>query len=116
MMYAPRALRHFSLAAMQGRAPDVEAPGRAPPIKAGPSEVRPARRRAVVRLWVPATLIFLLLAPFALLLAPLIYLAPRPYRVRPFAAVFGLGHLLLSLGGAVIDIDAPDALVRIRIL
>ena len=116
MMYAPRALRHFSLAAVEGRAPRVEASRHRAPIEVGPSQVRPAPRRTVVRLWVPATLVFLLLAPFAFILAPLICLAPRPYRVSPFAAVFGLGRLLLSLGGTLVDIDAPDALVRIRIL
>jgi hypothetical protein len=116
MMYAPRALRHFSLAAAEGRAPRIEASPRPEQVKVRSSQVRPAPRRTVVRLWVPATLVFLLLAPFAFLLAPLICLAPRPYRVSPFAAVFGLGQLLLSLGGTLVDIDARDALVRIRIL
>ena len=116
MMYAPRALRHFSLAAAEGRAPRIEAPLRPEPVKVRPLAVRPAPRRTVVRLWVPATLVFLLLAPFAFLLAPLIYLAPRPYRVSPLATVLGLGQLLLSLGGTVVDVDAPDALVRIRIV
>jgi hypothetical protein len=69
----------------------------------------------VVRLWLPMTLIFLLLAPFALLLAPLIYLAPRPYGDRPLATVLGVGQVLLSLGGTVVDVDTPEALVRIRI-
>ena len=130
MMYAPRALRHFSLAALEGHAHRVEGlrrqePLRAVPAKVGPmrtkpprvvpSEVLPPRGRTVVRLWIPATPIFLLLAPFALLLAPLIYLAPRPYRLDPLAAVLGLGRLLLSLGGTVVDVDTPEALVRIRI-
>jgi hypothetical protein len=69
----------------------------------------------VVRLWLPLTLLFLLLAPFALLLAPLLYFAPRPYNVRPFATVAALGVVLLSLSGTVVDLDTPDALVRIRI-
>ncbi len=76
---------------------------------------RPDRSRVVVRLWLPLTLLFLLLAPFAILLSPLIWLAPRPYRDRPFATVIGLGVLLLSLGGTTVEVDAPDALVRIRI-
>jgi hypothetical protein len=122
MMYAPRALRHFSLAAMEGRAHRVELPARPEPMPVGPSPARPlkpagpARSRTVVRLWLPATLIFLLLAPFALLLAPLICLAPEPYGRRPFATVWSLGAVLLSLGGTAIDVDAPEALIRIRIV
>jgi len=75
----------------------------------------PPHRRVVVRLWLPMTPIFLILAPFAILLAPLLYGVPRPYCERPFATVFGVGALLLSLGGAVVDVDTPEALVRIRI-
>jgi hypothetical protein len=123
MIYAPRALRHFSLAAMEGgvgRAPEPPkaARSRVVPMEAQPRPVgpmRPARPRTVVRLWLPTTFIFLLLAPFALLLAPLVYLAPRPYGDRPWATVMGVGQLLLSLGGTVVEVDTPEALVRIRI-
>ena len=96
---------------------------------------RPARRnrvagqkRTVVRLWLPLTPLFIILAPFALLLAPLLWLAPRllPNRrgarvvraalaVRPFRTVFGLGAVLMALSGTLVDVDTPDALVRIRI-
>ena len=117
MIYAPRALRHFAFAAMEG-AQEPETPGRPRPSKVRPlpaRTLRPVGRRTVVRLWLPLTLLFLLLAPFALLLAPLLYLAPRPYNVRPFATVATLGVALLSLGGTVVDVDTPDALVRIRV-
>jgi hypothetical protein len=128
MIYAPRALRHFSLAAMEGgvgrapepprAAPTRAVPPRVVPMKAQPRPVKPlgpTRPRTVVRLWLPTTFIFLLLAPFALLLSPLIYLAPRPYGDRPLATVLGVGQVLLSLGGTVVDVDTPEALVRIRI-
>lgn len=123
MIYAPRALRHFSLAAMEGRenrAPDRPkgVPPKVVPMTARPRPVRPmgpARSRTVVRLWLPMTFIFLLLAPFALLLSPLICLAPRPYGERPLATVLGVGQLLLSLGGTMVEVDTPQALVRIRI-
>jgi len=78
---------------------------------------RPPRRRVTVRLWLPATALFWLLAPFPLFLAPLAYLAPARFRpANPYAAVLGVGRLLISLGGTVVDVDTPDALVRIRIL
>jgi len=117
---APRAIRHFGLAAIEGRARRTaqalapETPR--PPTLAEPRPIRPPRRRTVVRLWLPATLLFLLLAPFAFLLAPCIYfVTPRRMRTAPFATVLGLGRVLLSLGGTVIDIDSPDAFVSLRI-
>jgi hypothetical protein len=119
MIYAPRALRHFSLAAMEGGVGRAPEPLKVVPKKAAPprpvTPMRPARQRTVVRVWLPATFIFLVLAPFALLLAPLIYFAPRPYGERPWATVLGVGRLLLSLGGTVVEVDTPEALVRIRI-
>lgn len=114
MIYAPRALRHFAFAAMEARAHRMEGPLRPPP-QVRPAQAAPARPRTVVRLWLPVTVLFLLLAPFALLLAPLLYFAPRPYGVRPFAAVAAFGVMLLSLGGTVVDVDTPDALIRIRL-
>ncbi|WP_372786604.1 hypothetical protein [Phenylobacterium sp.] len=110
---APKAMRHFGLAAMEARAVDTRRALQSRPAPA-PTPVAP-HRRTVVRLWLPLTPLFLLLAPVATLLAPLIYFAPRPYGDRPFATVMGIGALLLNLGGTVVDVDTPDALVRIRI-
>jgi hypothetical protein len=115
---APRAVSRMGLAIMEARAAGDTSPRPpAAPVRPAPLYPAPAapRRRTVVRLWLPATLIFLLLAPFALLLAPLLYFAPPPYGARPFATVAGLGRVLLSLGGTVVDVDTPDALVRIWI-
>ena len=124
---APRAIGRFGEAILEARAADgdrehrhVHYPRPPRPVSRrdlqawGPTPVEP-RHRPVIRLWLPSTLIFLLLAPFALLLAPLLYLAPPPYGVRPFATIVGLGSVLLSLGGTEVDVDAPDALVRIRL-
>jgi len=124
MIYAPRAIRHFSLAAAEARArrtgDAARAAPRMRPLEAQPRPALPAQppratRRFALRLWLPLTPLFLILAPFALLLAPLGYFAPRPYGDRPFATVLGLGALLLSLGGTVVDVDAPDARISIRI-
>lgn len=100
----PRAVRHFGEVALQDRAPRT----------AGATSPRP--RRVVVRLWLPTTALFCLLAPFALLIAPLGYLAPRRYRVSPFAAAFAIGRLLISLGGTVVHVDTPEALISLRLL
>jgi len=138
---SPRAVSHFGLAAMEARAARTRAasqppprpgslgpfpqmppgpqsgqapPSLVPPGPAGPAATRP--RRVVIRLWLPLTALFLLLAPFALLLTPLIWLCTPPrYRTRPLASVIGLGRVLLSLGGTVVHVDTPEALVSIRI-
>lgn len=120
MIYAPRALLHFGFAAMEARASratpaDRPRPPQVRPVQVQAAPARPVSSRTVVRLWLPLTLLFLVLAPFALLLAPLLYFAPRPYNVRPFATVAALGVVLLSLSGTVVDVDTPEALVRIRI-
>jgi hypothetical protein len=106
---SPRAVRHFGLAAMEARAERTRQVGVRPEAQARPP------RRVVVRLWLPMTPIFLLLAPFAMLLIPLLYLAPPLRRMNCAAAVFILGDALLALSGTVVDVDTPDALVRIRI-
>ena len=121
MIYAPRALRHFSLAAMESRAHRVEAPERPRRVEVLPSDIQPARARpprsrTVVRLWLPTTFIFLLLAPFAFLLAPCIYVCTPPaLRTPPFATALAFGRVLLSLSGTVVHVDTPEALVSIRV-
>jgi hypothetical protein len=90
-----------------------------------PTPVRIGQRRPAtqggeavrLRLWAPLTPLFWLLSPFAVLLAPLVWVwLPRSRRPsRPFAAVFALGRVLVSLSGTVIEIDAPDVRLFIRI-
>ena len=92
----------------------------------GASAGRPAyRRRQAERadrrgpvnigLWIPTTVIFALLAPFALLATPFLYLAPRDIIPDPPRAVFGLGAVLFSLSGTVVDVDTPDARIRLHL-
>lgn len=118
---APRAIGRFGEAILEARASQAASTPRPAPARQR-GAVRPyhpagapPQRRTVVRLWLPSTLLFLLLAPFALLLAPFLYWIPSPYCARPFATVWSVGAVLLSLSGTVVDVDTPDALVRIRL-
>jgi hypothetical protein len=120
MFDSPRAIRHFGLAALEARARRTEHAMRtAPPAaqpRSAPGQARPRARRVVVRLWLPLTALFLLLAPFVFLLAPLIYVCTPPsLRAPPFATAWKLGAVLLSLGGTVVHVDTPEALVSLRI-
>jgi len=71
--------------------------------------------RTVVRLWLPLTLLWIVLAPFAILFAPLLALAPQTRGIRAFRAAFAVGAALFALSGTVVDVDTPDALVRVHI-
>jgi hypothetical protein len=75
---------------------------------------RPAPSRAHVSLWVPTTVIFALLAPFALALSPFLLLAPPRYRLGPHT-VLAFGAVLFALSGTHVDVDTPDARVRIQL-
>jgi len=84
------------------------------PMAAG---ARPQKRpQTVVRLWLPLTVIALLLAPFAVMAAPLLYLVPRPWRGRPLPVVLAIGRVLLALGGTEVDVRTRDAIVRLKIV
>jgi hypothetical protein len=108
-----------------------------------PRPPRVSEKRTVVKLWLPLTPLWVLLAPFALLLAPLLMFVPqmlpdRPRRravratfglpdkprgralraalaVHPYRTAFALGAVLFALSGTSVDVDTPDAVVRIRI-
>lgn len=82
------------------------------PAADGPS---PGRRRTAIRLWLPLTPLWLLLSPFALVAAPLVALVPEMRGVNPYRAAWAIGGVLLHLSGTVVEVDSPDAIVRIRI-
>jgi hypothetical protein len=107
----PQAVRRFGEVMQEMRAADR--PAERPANRA---VAAPARQPTVVRLWLPLTLLFLLLAPFALVLSPLLYFVPRPWRLSPVATVLAVGAFLLALGGTDIDVRTHDAIVRLKIV
>jgi len=99
----PRAVRRFGEVIQERRAADR-------PV------ARAVRSPTVIRLWLPLTALFLLLAPFALLLSPFLYFVPRPWRLSPLATVLAVGAFLLALGGTDVDVRTHDAIVRLKIV
>ncbi len=91
-----------------------DASGMRTPGMTQPFPARPVRR-TVVRLWLPLTPLWIILSPFAILAAPLLLLAPQARGIRPFRAVFALGAALLALSGTVVDVDTPDAHIRLHL-
>lgn len=106
MNRALEAVPRRDLAAMRERAGRVR--------RSGPAKADGQPPAQHVSLWLPTSVIFVLLAPFAVLLTPLLFLAPRAYRPSP-AAVVVLGEALLSLSGTHIEVDTPAARVRLHL-
>ena len=118
MTPSPRAIRHFGLAALEARAIRARpaAPPTPPPVSLVWTNPPPAPRPpVVVRLWVPVTPLFLLLSPIPILAIPLLYLIPIR-QMNWAAAVFAVGRVLLTVGGADIDVKTRDAVVRLKFL
>ena len=84
---------------------------------AGPLPAIPApRRRPIsIALWLPLTPVLILLAPLALLAAPFVAANRRVRAAGPLRLLWALGALLTSLSGTRIDVDTPEARVRLRI-
>lgn len=100
----PPAVRRFGYTAMEARA-----------TRTRRLLERPVASRRRISLWLPLTPLFAILAPFAVLLSLLGYLVPPRWRPDPLMAVIAIGAVLLSLSGTDVDVDTPDARVRLRI-
>ena len=83
---------------------------------ADPVAVTPARPRRT-RLWLPLplTIVWVLLAPFAMILSLFAWIAPPPYRVNGPLAAIAIGSALFALSGTLIEIKSADADIFILI-
>jgi hypothetical protein len=64
----------------------------------------------------PSSLVWLLLAPFLVVLSPLILLGLAAAGLDPFRSLGAVLGVLAALGGTRIQIDASDALIDIRLI
>ena len=74
----------------------------------------PARPRRF-RLRIPILLVWVLLSPFVLLLAPLVFVVCLTARVNPFRGVALFWQLFSGLRGVRVEVDDPSDAVSIRI-
>ena len=84
-------------------------------VRPRPVEVTPVRER--MRLWLPLplSLLWALLAPFAVFLSLFAGLAPRPYRIDGPKAAWRIGAVLFALSGTMVEIKHGSTDIFIRI-
>lgn len=80
-----------------------------------PAKPRPRRRPFKLSLWLPVSLLFILLAPFALLAIPVLWLVAPMGRSNWAPPVFAVGAALMALHGTRIEIRNPDINLSIEL-
>jgi len=68
-----------------------------------------------VSLWVPLFLIWLLLLPFAIVLAPVFVIVCLAINVDPFQAIATVWRLFASFAGTHVEVDSPSATVFVHV-
>ncbi len=74
-----------------------------------------SKRGRGFQLWVPLFLLWLVLLPFVVLLAPLILLVCLVGQVNPFRAVSVVCQILAGLTNTHIEVDDPNNSIMIRV-
>jgi len=69
-----------------------------------------------IRLWLPLFLVWLLLAVLGVLLSPLVIVVCLIARMNPFTTVWRLCRVFAALAGTHIEVQAPDAVVLVRVI
>jgi TRAP-type mannitol/chloroaromatic compound transport system permease small subunit len=77
------------------------------------ADLIPVKTRRRFRLSIPILLVWVLLLPFILLLVPLVFVAFLVARIDPFRAVWVYWEIFNSVRGLRVEVDDPDALIRI---
>ncbi|MEJ1970330.1 MAG: hypothetical protein WDN03_17135 [Rhizomicrobium sp.] len=77
--------------------------------------ILPTRARRGLRLWVPVFLIWILLAPFLLVLLPVFFVICAAIDLHPFETLAAFFAVLGSLNGTHVEVESPDAAVFIHV-
>ena len=78
------------------------------------AEVMAAKPRRQFRLWIPFLVVWALLLPFVLLLAPVVFLACLVAQVDPIRGVSVYWQIFSSLRGLRVDVEDPNARIRLN--
>jgi len=73
--------------------------------------MKPRRR---LHLWIPLLLVWVLLLPFILLLAPLVFVACLIAKIDPFQGVSVYWQVFNGLRGLRVEVEDPGARIRIH--
>ncbi len=68
-----------------------------------------------LNLWVPLFLIWLLLIPFAIVLAPVFVIVCLAINVDPFLAIGSFWRLISGIAGTHVEVDSPSATVLVHV-
>ena len=74
----------------------------------------PMATKRQFHLWIPLLLIWVVLLPFVLLLAPLVFVACLVMGVDPIQGVSVYWQLFSSLRGLRVEVEDPGARIRIH--
>jgi hypothetical protein len=74
----------------------------------------PVAAKRQFRVWIPFLVIWVLLLPFVLLLAPLVFVACLVKGIDPIQGVSVYWELFSSLRGLRVEVEAPGARIRIH--
>jgi hypothetical protein len=78
------------------------------------ASARPASRPQTIQVRLPLTLlVWLLLVPLAVIVAPIVFVGGLLWRLNPFTAVAVLFALVIALGGVRIDVESPGVRVKL---
>lgn len=80
--------------------------------------VEPESPARPYRLWLPLplTIVWVLLAPAAMVVSMFAWVVPKPYRVNGPAAALAIGGVLFALSGTRIEVKTRDADIFILIV
>lgn len=68
-----------------------------------------------VRIWLPLVLVWILLAPFLVLIVPAVMILGAFARLNPLASLGVFFGVFCALAGTHIEVEAPDARVLVHI-
>jgi hypothetical protein len=78
--------------------------------------VRIETGRTRIGFWAPLLLLWLLLAPLAVVLSPLLIVMCLAMRLNPARAAGALAGVLCALPGVRVEVESPGATVLVRIV